>query len=135
MRLNWMIPVPNYNESAYSAVNVACDTSGGIQDVKAAFGAGKIAFETIGDGLIGVAGTKAEMRREDSKKSSGSVLDELKPGSNSSSTVNRRLGYSGAQQSVISYYGEAIATGEWTYRESVIEPELLATFTDAQVEA
>ena len=134
MRLNWTIPVPNYNESAYSAVNVACDTSGGIQNVKAAFGAGKIAFETIGDGLIGVVGTKAEMRREDSKKSSGSVLDELKPGSNSSSTVNRR-GYSGAQQSVISYYGETIATGEWTYRESVIEPELLATFTDAQVEA
>ena len=130
MRLNWMIPVPNYNESAYSAVNVACDTSGGIQDVKAAFGAGKIAFETIGDGLIGVVGTKAEMRREDSKESSGSVLDELKPGQSgefaASTSQSPRL-FRRSSNAVISYYGEAIATGEWTYRESVIEPELLAS--------
>ncbi len=145
LQLNWLIPVPRYNASAYSKVGVVHLPEGGNSAYLSSEYADqkrKLAFSTTGDGLIGVAGTKAEMQAEDSKKDSGSVLDGVtkKPnstGTGKTSTIGQNgvmRNYSSTQNSVVSYYGEAIESGKWTYQENVILPELLASFSDAQVE-
>lgn len=145
VQINWLIPVPRYNASAYSKVGVVHLPEGGNAAYLSSEYADqkrKLAFSTTGDGLIGVAGTKAEMQAEDSKKDSGSVLDGVtkKPnstGTGKTSTIGQNgvmRNYSSTQNSVVSYYGEAIESGKWTYQENVIQPELLASFSDAQVE-
>ena len=145
VQINWLIPVPRYNASAYSKVGVVHLPEGGNAGYLTSEYADqkrKLAFSTTGDGLIGVAGTKAEMQAGDSKESSGSVLDGVtkKPnstGTGKTSTIGQNgvmRNYSSTQNSVVSYYGEAIESGKWTYQENVILPELLASFSDAQVE-
>ena len=145
VQISWLIPVPRYNASAYSKVGVVHLPEGGNAGYLSSEYADqkrKLAFSTTGDGLIGVAGTKAEMQAEDSKKGSGSVLDGVtkKPnstGTGKTSTIGQNgvmRNYSSTQNSVVSYYGEAIESGKWTYQENVILPELLASFSDAQVE-
>lgn len=144
LQISWLIPVPQYNASAYSKVGVVHlpeDGKASYLSSEYADQRRKLAFTTTGDGLIGVAGTKATMQAEDSKPSSGSVLDGVTKKPNSTGTGNTSTigqngvmrGYSSTQSSVVSYYGEAIESGKWVYQENVILPALLASFSDAQV--
>lgn len=136
--LQWTIPVPRYNESAYSAIGAAHGaSSGAIRNPESALkGSRQLSFATTGDGLIGVVGTKAEMRRDDGKKGSGSVLDELNRGQSGEAQPGETTrSYSRVQSDAVSYYGETVASGQWAYRENVIAPALLAALSDAQVEA
>ncbi len=145
VQISWRIPVPQYNASAYSKVGVVHlpeDGKANYLSSEYADQKRKLAFTTTGDGLIGVAGTKAEMQAEDSKKDSGSVLDGVtnrpnSTGTDKASTIGQNgvmRNYSGTQGSMVSYYGEAIESGKWVYQENVILPELLASFNDAQVD-
>ncbi len=143
IQLDWKIPVPRYNASAYDKIGVVqLGESGAVRNLDSEMrGNSGIRFTTQGDGLIGVVGTKAQIKTVDSEKGSNSVLDELdkwrkdnaaNAGNNAGSAL-RNL--SAAQSNVISYYGEAIASGQWRYQVNVIYPSLLAELSDAQVAA
>ena len=139
--LNWTIPTPRYNESAYDKIGIAqLADAGAVRQLDSAMQGGKIRFVTQGDGLIGVVGTKAEIKTVDSEKGSNSVLDELEQwrknnaqsgGLGSDGAAMRS--FSTAQSGAVAYYGQAIASGEWVYQRNVIYPALLAELTDAQV--
>lgn len=144
--VQWTIPTPKYNDSAYSAVGVAhVGAAAAAQYIESSFADHnrKLKFSTTGDGLIGFVGTKAEMSAAGSVQGSGSVLNGAgSSGSGSASQVgssgnsggsSSTYTYSAAQSALLSQYGEAVRSGEWQYRETIILPALLTQFTDGQI--
>ena len=139
--LNWTIPTPRYNESAYDKIGIAqLADAGAARQLESAMQGGKIRFAAQGDGLIGVVGAKAEIKTVDSEKGLNGVLDELDAW-RKNNAQNAGLGnggaamrsFSTAQSGAVAYYGQAIASGEWVYQRNVIYPALLAELSDAQV--
>ena len=143
IQLDWTIPVPRYNASAYDKIGVAqLGESGAVRNLDSEMrGSSGIRFAAQGDGLIGVVGTKAQIKTVDSEKGSISVLNELdkwrkdNAANAGGSAGNTLRDLSAAQSGAISYYGEAIASGQWQYQVNVIYPALLAELSDAQVAA
>ena len=85
LELEYEILVPDYNESAYASIGVvSMKADGTVTPVSSMYtdNKRKIAFAVIGDGVIAVAGTKADQKAGDSQEGSGSILDGTdKPGS------------------------------------------------------
>lgn len=138
--LSWTIPTPAYNESAYSSVGVAfVGASAAAEYLESSYLNHKqnLCFRTVGDGLIGFVGTKAEMNAAGSVAGSGSVLDGAQGVSSAGASSGfsagmGSYGYSSSQSAVLAPYGEAAQSGTWEYRSAVLLPQLAARFTDAQ---
>lgn len=76
--LEYEILVPQYNESAYSAIGVAAmGSDGAVSAVSSTYTdhKRKLAFAVTGDGVIAVAGTKAEMNAGEDRPGGDSILD------------------------------------------------------------